>query len=234
MRNWIAGIAVLASCVACWAEDESETRAKEALESFKKLYGSAADEQGRAAAVPALGDPAHPITLKALAALLVSDAESVRITAAETLRHFGGRKDVVPALASALDANAALPKVQMALLTTLGTTDDPAAAALLERYVKEIIPKRDRDLSEFAEAACGALGTLKWKPSVESLLDLLQRNAVSGKRGKEGQDRARSEIGDACRKALKKLLGTKNDNWREWKDWWQDNRAKMDDRLNPK
>lgn len=232
-RQMLTVLAVCLCGVPLYAQGILEPQAKAAVESFKVAYDSKVEED-RVAAVALLGDPAHTLTVKALTVLLTSDTEKVRIAAADVLAKFTGRTDVAPALAGALDVNEKLPDAEKAILKALGKTDDPAAAATLERFVKDVIPKRNREDLSDARIAVAALGELKRKAAVDALVDLLQRNAVSGSRGKDGQHHIRTEIAQACRKALRGLTGEKYDNWREWKDWWQEAAPKLDDRLSPR
>ncbi len=231
MRSYLIVAALFAFVTAATADEALDRQAREAVDAFKKAYASK-EEHLRVAAVPLLGDPAHPLTIKALATLLNSDVDAVRVTAAETLAHFSGRKDVVPVLSAGLSANVNRPDVAKAIVTALGKSDDPAAAPVLEKYVKEMIPKRDVDDIEAERAGVDALGQLRWKAAVDSLLDLLQRNAVSGGRKGDGRHKSRANVADACKKALRGLTGEKHDNWREWKDWWEDSAKLYDDRLN--
>ncbi len=226
----------LAACIACAADDSEDSKAKEALNAFAKAYASK-DETARASAVSALGEVEHPRVVHVLGSLLTSDAESIRVAAAQALGKFHGRKDVVPALTEALASEEKYPKAEVAILRALGETGDPAAVPALRKHLKSEVPKRDKDDGSSEKAAIDALEKLHCKASLEALIETLKQNALAGGTSGKGQGTARKsreEVKQATTRAIESLTGEKLDSWREWEDWWKATSSKYDDQLSKK
>ncbi len=228
-------ICILATSLALFAEDADDKTAKEAVDAFRKAYASK-EEADRAAAATALGSVQHPSVIRTLAALLAADADSVRIAAAGALGKFAGRTDIAPVLASAIAANKDHDKVIAAILAALGAAGDPAGVSSLKDYLKKNIPKRDKEDVAGEKAAIDSLEALHCKEAVDALVDVIRENAVVGGAGKGMQDgkKAREQLHKETKQALKKLTGQELDGWQEWRDWWEKNASKYDEKLNPK
>ncbi len=232
--RWTTAILVVG--LAAFADEAEDARAKEAIEAFKGGY-AAKLETDRVKAVEPLGQFPHPSVIRVLAALLTSDGDRVRATAAQALGKFPGRKDVAPLLGAALKPNEDHPDVVAAILAALGGTGDPAAAKPLADFLDDNIAKRDKEDLAGEVAAVGALKQLHTKSALEALLDSHKKNSVVGGvkgKGQGGERKGKQQLAKELKKALRDVTGQQFDGWQEWDDWWDDNAARFDEQLNPK
>ncbi len=160
-----------------------DTRAQEAecsLHAFRSAYAAPA-EADRAEAVRSLGAVRHPLVLRRLAPLLVSDGPTVRIAAAEAVAGFGVQARAAAALLrGALEPNAKDPDVQVALVRALGELREPNTLPFLHALM-------DHRSLPLARAAVEAVGRGGRRESVDPLIVLLERCEKVLDRGSGGR-----------------------------------------------
>jgi len=131
------GKALLAFVLLLQAAADDKAAVDEAIKRFNKAYQNP-NAAARATAVTELAGTKHDRTLKMILNLLNSDTTEVRSSAATALAGFGDwKKLVTPSLQGAMQTNAKDPKVQAAILTTLGKLQDPLGMATIHANFRE-------------------------------------------------------------------------------------------------
>ena len=211
----------------------------EALDKFKTDY-KAKDIAARAAAVEELAKTSSARICSRLGGILLADGPEVRIAAAKGIAlQQDHRKQAIPALLNGAAANAKEPLVLVAILTSLGTFREEAAAAEINRQVRS--PNLD-----IARAAVEAAGKVKSATSFDVLIKemkdcddaLKPRDAAGapsfgGEVTRMGTDNARGEVRDRAAKlkpdlikALRDMSKVSCQDTKDWEEWWKENRGK--------
>jgi HEAT repeat protein len=192
----------------------SDKDADEALKTFKAALAKA-DAPARTAAAAAALETPHERVIRAVAELLATDTEDVRIGVASAL----GDTDhpaAVEALVHAMAANEKRPAVASAISTALGELGWQAACPVLEALLRRAGLD---DVREFLPPAIEALGRLGSATSVDPLLDLVR--LFEGPRRVpwkgEGEIRRKAEA------AVVAITGAEGRNSREVEAWWKAN-----------
>ena len=226
------GKALLAIVLLLQAAADDKAAVDEAIKRFNKAVANPSPA-ARGAALRELAGKPHDRTLKVILNYLNADVTEVRVAAAESLGEFGDWKKIVtPSLQGALQSNAKDPKVQVAVLKTLGKMADPMAIPIIHGNFRE--PSVD-----VTTAAIGAAGTARQKESMDALIELQRdiqkwlKNKQSGpyrkpdgQQGDENEckgrlDNIQKEIIKAFQTITKEKWATAN----EWEIWWGKRKA---------
>jgi HEAT repeat protein len=173
----------------------------------------------------------------ALGNLLGSDADAVRIAAAEGLGNFKDFKKVAtPMLLAGLNANAKDPKVQEAIFKGLGKLDDDAALSTIHQYFD------DKDAT-VAKAAILSAAEIRSASSMDPLIALMKKYEKIEEQAKKsgggggygginvpngGDDPKLKLAKDVLPTIIKGLQMVAQEKWatpKEWEIWWNKNKA---------
>ncbi len=210
----------------------------EALEKFKNDY-KAKEIAARATAVEELSKTLSPKVCARLGALLGADGPEVRVAAAKGLAmQRDEKKHAIPYLLNGSAANAKDPVVLTAIVASLGSFREEAAAAEVNRLVHS--PNLD-----LARAAVEAAGKIQSITSFDVLIkemkdcdDVLKpRDEGQPKFGNDvtrmGTDDARAVVRDRATKlkpeivkALREMSKVTCQDTKDWENWWAENRGK--------
>ena len=213
----------------------------EALDKFKTDY-KAKDVAARATAVEDLAKTAGPKVCARLGVLLGADGPEVRIAAAKglALQH-DDKKHAIPFLLNGAAANAKEPAVLTAIVASLGSFRDEAAAPEVNRHLSA-------ENADLAKAAVEAAGKLKsassFDPLIKALKDcedvlkprdpnnpgasfgnnLTRMGTGSARDAKEVRERAIT-LKPEIIKALRDMAKVACQDSKDWEDWWKEHRA---------
>jgi HEAT repeat protein len=204
-------------------QQSADDDCKKALEDFRAAYRSAG-EQARIVAVEKLGQHKCESAVGVLALILTGEAESVRIATAKTLGAFDDPK-AVEAVAQAVAPNIKNHEVLEALTKALVELDWEVGATTLNPLLSK---HDDKDILEALHVIVPMLGKLGSATSVEPLIKLLEHaeNEKGGLRRRKGNTRLAALEGP-IRKALEEITGGTETTWRVWRDWWNQNRERL-------
>lgn len=188
-------------------------------------------EEAKQAAIDSMSDCAHANVFNLLAKILVGDTDACRTAAAKTLGRMKGEAGAAKALHGALKANEERSSVLSACFRAISDINHPSSVAVCKDWVDHRLGSRDGEDLPGVNDAVDALGGLKWKASVEALIDLWHKNRVVGR---DPASRFREKVRKHCAQALSRLLGEKLGNQDAWDDWWKDNKGKFNDDLSAK
>lgn len=203
--------------------------AADAVKAFQKAYLAAKDEAGKRAAVEALAKTPHAKTLAALAPLLSSEPETVRIAAAKVLSKFAKIEGAREALEAALSAqdNKKRSSVRISLVRALGDLGDPKALP----SVHDRLSDPHVEVAREAVSSCGKLGRLESVPFLIKVLrdfegDLPGTNPSQMEglpRPPEDEERRkRAEVlRPPVQQTLRKLTGASCSTVKDWEAWWK-------------
>jgi HEAT repeat protein len=226
------GKALLALVLLLQAAADDKAAVDEAIKRFNKAYANP-NPAARATAVTELAGTKHDRTLKMILGLLNSDGTDVRESAAKALAGFGDwKKLVTPSLQGAMQSNAKDPKVQAAILTTLGKLQDPLGIPTIHGNFRE--PSMVVSI-----AAVEATGLARQKESMDALIELqkdvekwLKNKQAGPYRKPDGQNGTDEDIKnrlDAVQKAIMKAFqDITREKWatvKEWEIWWGKKKA---------
>ncbi|KAF0242068.1 MAG: hypothetical protein FD180_4123 [Planctomycetota bacterium] len=208
----------------------TDADAKIKTDAYNQAVKDKSDE-GKKAAIDAMSDCPHANVLNLLARILVGDTDECRTAAAKTLGRMKGELGAAKALHGALKANEERSSVLTACFTAIGDINHPSSVAVCEDWVNHRLGSRDGEDLPGVNQAVDALGALKWKSSVEALIDLWHKNRVVGR---DPASKFREKVRKHCSQALSRLVGEKVGNQDAWDDWWKDNKGKFNDDLTSK
>lgn len=208
---------------------EAEARAKvDAL----KASAKGKDNDATLSAIADCGSTPHVLTAAALAPILANPSDELALAAASALARMTGSADAAKALHSGLKPNEERSKVLGAVFDGIGTVGHYSSIAVCSAWINDRLSKRDALDQSGINAAFDAMGGLKFKSTVTTIIDLMKKNEVAnGWRGGKGM-RGRSEI--RARAALQRLTGESWEMSDEWSDWWKKNQAKFNEDLSAK
>ena len=206
----------------------------EALDAFKNAMKSTS-EADRVTAVNELSKVPHAKTLPRLAALLNTEAPTVRIAAIKGIAGFAALKQkAAQVIIAALGSNAKETTVLVALYEALGKLDEPSSLPAVHRGFEE-------KETAVAKAAIQAAGTMGSPGSIEPLIDLLrrlekiQKSAGGGVdvtapvpggsgsvtvRSNEDAPKRAAELIPLVNKALNEITRESNGSSETWSAWW--------------
>jgi hypothetical protein len=195
---------------------------KEGEAAAHKLREEAAKSsiEGKIAALQEALKTEHEKVIKVVGEMLLTEADSVRIAAANAL----GSVDH-PASAEVLK-NAVLPNIRredvmIAIFKAIGELGWQSAVPTLN----ELLPKvAEADIRSVLPHACSALGQLGSTTSVDPLIDLLEKLENGGRRNpwpNEGPLRRNAE------EALREITGMAFNKAAEWAPWWRANQDSL-------
>lgn len=229
-----AAAAVLFLAVAAGAQDAPAKPTDADAKAKTDAYNAAVKEKNEDAkktAIDAMGDCPHTSVISLLAKVLLADTEDCRISAAQALGRMKSDANAAKALHGALKPNEEKSKVLEACMSAVGDINHPSSIAVLKEWIDHRLGSRDGEDLPGVDQAIDALGSLKWKASVEALIDLWHKNRVVGRdRGSKFKEKVRKN----CAQALSRLTGEKAGTQDAWDDWWKDNKARFNDDLTAK
>ncbi len=162
------------------AQDDPRKAAQEAVQKFKAEYAAAAGaEEARAAAVKILAGAPHKATLDMLLKVASSnEADSVRIAAADALGTFHAVEGARRSAASLLTDRFLLkkPEVRKAIIRAAGELRSQEAVPILHQVIEE-------KPFDVAREAVLALGKIRHKSTVATLIKLLKKIEVTAENG---------------------------------------------------
>jgi HEAT repeat protein len=225
------GKALLAIVLLLQAADD-KAAVDEAIKRFNKAVANPSPA-ARGAALRELAAKPHDRTLNIIVNYLNADVTEVRVSAADSLGEFGDwKKKVTPILQGALQTNAKDPKVQVAILKTMGKMADPLGIPVIHNNFRE--PSVD-----VSSAAIGAAGTARQKESMDALVELQRdvqkwlKNKQSGpyrkpdgQQGDENECKTRLEA--IQKEIIKAFQAITKEKWAtagEWEIWWNKRKA---------
>ena len=226
------GKAILALVLLLQAAADDKAAIDEALKRFNKAIANP-NASARATAILELSKTPHDRTLKPLLNYLNMAVSEVRAAAAKAMGEFGDwKKLVTPSLQGALQSNAKDPKVQCAILDTLGKLADPLALPTIHGNFRE--PD-----TRVAKSAIGAAGLARQKDSMDALVELLKdvmkwlKNKQAGPyrddKGQQGDDNAiKTRMEDVQKTIIKAFQDITKEKWAtapEWEIWWGKKKA---------
>ncbi len=188
-------------------------RVKELVSVFEKGWRKLSEEQ-KVESIHEIAETSHDLASAAIAKQGLRDrSPRVRAAAAEALGVMG-RKNVVPALLSALKKDDKELNVALPIIQSLGEIGDPRAVdALGKGWWSQ---RTGEQAITVARAKIRALGNIRHPASVDTLINALYAT----------KDETIGRIGADLLTAMKKLTGQDLGNSRQaWKDWWKKNRA---------
>jgi HEAT repeat protein len=213
---------------------QDDNAAKEALERFATAMKTAATPAARASAVSELSRTPHEKTLPKIAPFVVSDAKEVRIAAAKGLGNFKDYKAKASAiLQGALGGiNAKEPDVQAAVFEGLAMLRDETALPLVHKNMRG-------DYVKASKAAATAVGKMRFKESMEPLIELLtdidkwlakkQGGGYKDDKGQAGDEAAqKSRLEDLRKSVIQACKDITKEKWatsEEWQIWWSRKKA---------
>lgn len=233
MSKAIATLGLLAALVSpAWAGDTKEEQ--EALKAFNK----AMQNPSPAARASACADLARTPFDKAaitLGNVLNTEADTVRIAAAEALGGFKEYKKIAtPLLLAGLNANAKEPKVVEAIFKGLGKLGDESALPTIHNYFDD----KDAAIANASILSAGAIGKVASMDPLMALLKKYEKIDEQAKKGGGGGygvnvpyagDDPKSKLAkDVLPTIIKGLQMIANEKWataKEWEIWWNRNKA---------
>jgi len=230
------GLALLLSAAAAFAEDppappkptEADARAK--IEAYNTGVKNKSEEE-KQAAIDAMADCPHTMVITKLSQILAADTDACRSSAAKTLGRMKDDPNAAAALHAGIKPNDAKAKILADVFEAIGNVNHPSSVAVCREFVDHRLGARDREDLPGVDSAIDAMGALKWKSSVEALIDLWHKNRVVGR---DPASNFKEKVRKWCNQALRRLTGEKNDNQAAWDDWWKDNKAKFNNDLTAK
>ncbi len=196
----------------------TDKEADEAVVTLKKSFADSG-EQGRIAAIREACKVKHETVIRAVSAVLTNEPETVRVAAALALGDVD-HPSSAQALMSAIGPNEQKALVLSAVARALGKLQWQSCVPQLNGIVKKV---GDADIRPAMPEVLDALGAIGSVSSVDPILDLFEK--LSGPRrepwANEGQ------ILGSARRALSAITGGDTSSWREFRDWWKDNKAKL-------
>jgi HEAT repeat protein len=207
------------------AEDKGDCKA--ALELFHTGYRSPS-EASRLNAVDLLSKHKCPLSIAALAPVLTTDTEKVRIAAAKAL----GAMDLpmaIEALSSALAANESSRAVFEAVAKGLQSLDWESGAEPLNNLLSKY---HEKGMIDEVQIVIQVLGSLGSQSSVDPLLRLLEHAENEGKAGRAGKVRSAGNpklvaLEAPIKAALQAITGGNEPNYQKWKEFWHANRERL-------
>jgi HEAT repeat protein len=217
---------LLAGLLAARAADDNKD-AEEAMQRFKKGMANPS-APARAAAAADLARTPFEKAAVALGGLLGSEADPVKIAAAEGLGNFKDYKKVAtPLLLAGLNANAKDPKVMEAIFKGLGKLDDESSLATIHQYF-------DDKEADIAKAALMSAAEIRNVSSIDFMITLMKKYEKIDEQAKKGggggygvpyggQDPKGKLAKDVLPTIIKALQAITHEKWattKEWEIWW--------------
>jgi len=211
----------------------SEEDAKAKVEGLKKAL-KGADEKEKKAAIAACADCPHALVVAALAPVMVTENDDLRIEATKALGKMKGNADAAKALHGALKPNEKHDNVLKAVFTGIALVNHVSSVAVCEKWIDDRLDLRDSDEVPGVIHAFDVLGFLKHKASVEVILDLCNKKKVSGENAGTGGG-YKLKCGKHAEASLVRLTGQEAFGDLElWKDWWKKHAGEFNEDMTKK
>lgn len=194
-----------------------DAEAKIRIDALKKALSGQTIEP-KQEAITACSESMHPACAAALLPVLTRDSDELRIYAADALGRMKGLENAAKTLHAALKSNENKTSVLDRIFRAMENVGHISSVAVCQDWAEDRVSQRDSEEIAGVTSAIETLGSLKFKASVDALLDIWHKNKVVGKdRGSSFKEKCRK----FCNQALRRLLGEKMESWDEWHDWWK-------------
>jgi HEAT repeat protein len=223
---------LLAGLLSARAADDNKD-VEESLHQFKKAMANPS-APARAAAVADLARTPSEKAAVAIGSLIGSEADPVKIAAAEGLGNFHDYKKVaVPLLLAGLNANAKEPKVLEAIFKGLGKLSDPDTLSTIHKYFED----KDADV---AKAALMSAAEIRNVSSIDIMITLMKKYEKIDEQAKKGgggyginvpnagadpKGKLAKDVLPTIIKALQTITKEKWATTKEWEIWWNKYKA---------
>lgn len=215
---------LLAFALACSAQDPapSQKDADARVAALREaLKGESADAKKQA--VAACADCAHPTVTAALAGVLTSGDDDLRVAAAQALSRMKGSGDAAKALHAGLKPNETREAVLKEVFKGIALVNHASSVAVCRDWIDDRLDMQKYEEHAGVIHAIDVLGFLKHKAAVEVLLDLCHKKKVSGWGAGTGSAGFKIKCGAHAGAALQRLTGAgPYDSLEEWQDWWKE------------
>lgn len=222
VRAAIVGFLLLRAFVPAWAQAdpkaEAEKEARKALEKFEKAYSTDV-QSARIAALQQLAFVRRDLAIATLLRVLTTDADAVRIAAAEALGRINDPA-AVKALGESVARNATHTEVMDAIVKAIETLDWEVGVDALNPLLAR---ENEKDVVDTYASVVPALGKLGSHTSVEPLIALLDHCESAARISAKSRDRRAEELAklkETVIKALKGITGWKEKRQSDWADRW--------------
>ncbi|NUN49974.1 MAG: hypothetical protein HUU15_14195 [Candidatus Brocadiae bacterium] len=224
MRTALTPFLALVCSVSASAQDAvpkpSDKEAEAVIRDLRAALEKGTDVEKRDALVACIDCP-HPKVAAAIAPVLVTGTAELRIGASQVLGRMPGLAEAAQALHAALKPNEKDEKTLQAMFAGIARVGHLSSVAVLRAWIDDRLDLRDSDEVPGVGYAFDALGYLKWKASVEAILDLVNKKKVSGEHAGSGGG-YKQKVAKRAEAALVRLTGQEPFNDLElWKDWWK-------------
>ncbi|MEK7468666.1 MAG: hypothetical protein AAB074_14745 [Planctomycetota bacterium] len=211
------------------SQKEADARVAALKEAYKGDSDAAKKE-----AIAACADCPHATVAAALAPLLVSGADELRIAVAQVLGKMAGFADAARALHSGLKPNEKQDKVLRAVFEGIARVGHASSVGILEKWIDDRLDLRDSEEVPGVILAFDVLGFLKFKASVDVILELCDKKKVSGEGAGTGGG-YKLKCGKHAEAALVRLTGQEAFGDVElWRDWWKKHARDYKDDMSPR
>jgi hypothetical protein len=159
----------------------------------------------------------------ALAGVLTSGEDELRVAAAQALSKMKGSGDAAKALHIGLKPNEAREDVLKEVFKGIALVNHASSVAVCRDWIDDRLDMQKYEEHAGVIHAIDVLGFLKHKPAVEVLLDLCHKKKVSGLGAGTGSAGFKIKCGWHAGAALQRLTGAgPYDSVEEWQDWWKE------------
>jgi HEAT repeat protein len=232
MFKTLATLGFLLAGLLCARAGDDNKEVEEAMQRFKKGMANPS-APARAGAVADLARTPSEKAAVAIGSLLGSEADAVKIAAAEGLGNFRDYKKVVtPMLLSGLNTNAKDVKVTEAIFKGLGKLDDESSLSTIHQYFDD----KDADI---AKAALMSAAEIRNVSSIDFMITLMKKYEKIDEQAKKGggggygvpyggQDPKGKLAKDVLPTIIKALQTITHEKWattKEWEIWWNKYKA---------
>ncbi|MCE9582620.1 MAG: hypothetical protein K8T20_09025 [Planctomycetes bacterium] len=183
-------------------------------------------------AIKASGDCPHVKVILVLRDLVNGgNPDEWRVAAAAALGRMKGSADAATALNGALESTASKRTAFRAVCNAIQDLASRSSISPLTAFVRSRVSKHEQEDLDAIDSALDALGAIPCKASVEAVMDLWQKCKYSGR---DPHQNFKDKVAGSCRAAMRRLTGEKIDNYRDWDDWWDHTKDKLNDDLSKK
>ncbi|MBI2923006.1 MAG: hypothetical protein HYY18_18275 [Planctomycetes bacterium] len=201
----------------------TDADAKAMVEKWNEAV-KAATQEAKEGAIQEMATCPHPTVIVLLSKIVAGEVDELRIRGAAALGQMTDNIDAAKALHAGLKPNEKKTSVMEAVFKAIESVNHPTSVAVCLKWASDRVSQRDGEDWAGLSGAIDALGGLKWKTSVDALIDLWHKSRVAGKdRGTPFKEKTRKR----CDQALRRLTGENMPNQDGWDDWWKDNAKKF-------
>lgn len=218
----------LAGTVAFADDAADDAKAKAAALKTALKSGTPDEKKG---AIAACASVKHAVSAAALGPVLADPSDELRIAAAQSLGSMAGLPEAAKALAGGVAPNAKKPEVLKAIFKGMASVNHSAAVPALKEFADKRVPLKDDKESETVVASIEALSQIKWKASVEVLLDLYTKQVGVGMDCSKGHHQP---VYSAIMRGVEGFAGKSFQMPGDAKAWWSKRQKEVNDDLTEK